>query len=179
MAVKRKSLRSQDIVVLFTLLTLRHSNWVVAEVANLACLSLSETHASLRRLELSGFMSAMTRKPIINASKEFLLHGLKYVFPAEPGGRLTRGIPTAHSAPALRDKIIGDDNVYIWPCPYGKVRGIPVIPLYRTVPDAIQKNADLYEFLALVDAMCVGRSRERDVATDLLIEKLNSAGEHQ
>ena len=35
-----------------------------------------------------------------NSFKEFLIYGLKYVFPSEPGA-FVRGIPTAHSAPPI------------------------------------------------------------------------------
>jgi len=178
MVIKRKSLRPQDVVVLFSLLSMRQADWVVAEVANLACLSLSETHAAIGRLEVSGLLSFKTRRPVLDASKEFLLHGVKYVFPAEAGGRSTRGVPTAHSAPPLYDRIVGDDdNTYVWPCSYGKVKGTPVIPLYKTVPDAVQKDNDLYELLALTDAISVGRVRERTLAEELLLKKLKVLGE--
>jgi hypothetical protein len=37
--------------------------------------------------------------------EEFLIHGLKYVFPAYPGA-LVRGVPTAHSAEPLKGLLI-------------------------------------------------------------------------
>jgi hypothetical protein len=169
----RNVLKPQDIVVLFRLVLACDQDWVIAEVANGACLSLSETHAAIKRLELCRLFDPVSRCPIRQATEEFLLHALKYVFPAEMGGKEVRGMPTAHAAPPLRDNIIAvSGDTYVWPCPFGKSRGTAVIPLYKTVPDAAQKSSDMYEFLALADALCLGRARERDLAAKLLIAKL-------
>ncbi len=169
----RNVLKPQDVVVLFRLLLVKGPNWVIAELANGACLSLSETHAAIKRLELCQLFDPVTRRPIRRAMEEFILHGLKYVFPTELGGKEVRGMPTAHSAPPLCDKIISaEDNVYVWPCPFGHARGAAVMPLYKTVPDVAQKSSEMYEFLALADALCLGRARERELATELLEAKL-------
>lgn len=36
---------------------------------------------------------------------EFIVHGVKYVFPAKEG-RLARGVPTAFGAPVLKGKML-------------------------------------------------------------------------
>lgn len=36
---------------------------------------------------------------------EFLLHGVRFVYPVERGG-LTRGLPTAHAAPPLSGRVM-------------------------------------------------------------------------
>jgi hypothetical protein len=163
------------VVILFSLLLARKSNWVVAEIANRASLSISETHASIGRLEASGLISPLTRRPVMSAVSEFLFHGLKYAFPAEIGKQAARGMPTAHSAPLLSERIVGgNDSVYVWPCSYGTSRGIAVTPLYRTVPDAAQKSDDMYGLLSLADAICIGRVRERKLAEELLANKLDA-----
>jgi hypothetical protein len=47
-----------------------------------------------------------------------------------------------------------------------------VQPLYKTAPLAARRDADLYEILALVDAIRVGRARERQRGLELLAERL-------
>ena len=46
------------------------------------------------------------------------------------------------------------------------------MPLYPTVIQVIQSDASMYELLALVDAVRVGRARERNLAMELLRERL-------
>jgi hypothetical protein len=54
------------------------------------------------------------------------------------------------------------------PHPAGPVRGESLEPLYPRAPDAAQKNADLYEAFALIDAIRAGSAREREHAIPLL-----------
>ncbi len=105
---------------------------------------------------------------------EFVLHGLKYVYPAEPGA-LCRGVPTAHSAPPLSRKIVSeDDEHYVWPSGHGTVRGQAIEPLYESVPLAAGKDPRLHELLSLVDALRVGRARERQIAGEELKSRLHA-----
>ena len=72
------------------------------------------------------------------------------------------GIPTSHSAPPLAKRIGSEENdQYVWPHDEGEVRGQGISPLYPTAPDAARRDAKLYELLALIDALRVGRARER------------------
>ena len=103
---------------------------------------------------------------------EFLVHGIKYVFPARPG-LLLRGMPTAHSAPPLAGRIISsEDDIYVWPYDNGTVRGQAIFPLYDKVPQAAEKDKALYELLALVDAIRAGQARERTIAASELEKRL-------
>ena len=105
---------------------------------------------------------------------EFILHGLKYVFPAEPGP-LCRGMPTAHSAPPLSGQIVSSENdQYVWPSNEGEVRGQAIEPIYESVPKAARKDPQLYEMLALIDALRVGRARERKIAVEELTRRLSA-----
>jgi hypothetical protein len=45
-------------------------------------------------------------------------------------------------------------------------------PLYPTVPQAVRSDPALYENLALFDALRSGAARERQMATEMLIERL-------
>ena len=95
--------------------------------------------------------------------------------PAEPGS-VCRGIPTGALAPPLSGQIVSNDNdQYVWPDADGEVRGQAIEPLYPSVPHAIRKDPALHQLLALVDALRVGRARERLIASEELKRRLNAA----
>lgn len=56
----------------------------------------------------------------------------------------------------------------------GRVRGQAIEPLYPSVPAAARKNVELYEFLALIDALRVGRARERKLAAEEISKRLKA-----
>jgi len=62
-------------------------------------MSPSEVHAAVRRAVASGLLHGpeLGNRPNLTAVEEFLLHGVKYAFPAERG-ELTRGVPTSYAA---------------------------------------------------------------------------------
>lgn len=98
---------------------------------------------------------------------EFAVHGAKYAFPAE---RLPMalGVPTSHSAPAFAGVFAPGSDDWVWPHPHGSVRGLGLEPLHPSVPFAAMQDAKLYEMLALLDALRVGRARERGMAAQRL-----------
>ncbi|HTW30579.1 MAG TPA: hypothetical protein VMD76_02810 [Candidatus Sulfotelmatobacter sp.] len=106
--------------------------------------------------------------------KEFLIHGVKYVFPVERGGP-TRGIPTAEAAPPLNQRFPQEFALPpVWPDAEGAVRGIAFSPLYENVPQAALRDSKLYELLALVDAIREGRAREREIAIRELTDRIDA-----
>ncbi len=113
--------------------------------------------------------------PIISSSKEFLIYGIKYFFPGKLG-EFARGIPTAYGAPLYSDKIVlGNDPIPVWPYALGQIRGVALEPIHSSVPNSLHDFADeeFYEFLVLIDAIRVGRARERNMAVKMLEGKLN------
>ncbi len=129
---------------------------------------------ALERAKHSGLIDASKKKLIKSAMEEFLLHGLKYVFPAEIG-MLCRGIPTSHSAQPLANKIVSDPNdQYVWPHVDGSLRGQAVSPLCEWAPEAARRDPQLHELLALLDALRVGRARERMIAAEEIRARLNA-----
>ncbi len=112
-----------------------------------------------------------TRKVNRRALAEFLVHGLKYVFPARCGP-IVRGIPTAHAAPPLSDLLSDAGPSLVWPDPSGDVRGESIEPLHKSVPGAARKDSSLYRSLALIDAIRVGRARDRKIAAKKLQEMI-------
>ena len=138
-------------------------------------MSPSEIHAAIKRLQQARLLHGpeMEDKPNLSAIEEFLLHGVKYAFPAEHG-QVTRGLPTSFAAPPLKSDIVpGDELPPVWPWRDGETRGIAFEPLYKTAPAAALRDPLLYELLALVDAIRDGRARERKLAEKQLIDRLH------
>lgn len=161
-------MKPQDILIILKILILKGSKWSVAHLAQSVGMSASETHAAIKRCEISGIYSPLTRLPIRSALEEFIIHGVKYAFPAEQGP-LDRGMPTAHSAPPLSSLIAGEEEIYVWPYKNGTVRGISISPLYSSVPFACEKDNELYAYLTLIDAIRIGRAREKKLAQELIL----------
>jgi hypothetical protein len=138
-------------------------------------MSASEVHASLARARIARLVTANRNDSFEvarDAFRELLLHGAQFVFPAITGS-LTRGIPTAHAGPALRDLLIqSNEPPPVWPYSEGTARGITLHPLYPTVPHAAEGDSRLYEALTLFDAIRIGRAREREIALAKLTKLL-------
>jgi hypothetical protein len=117
-------------------------------------MSPSEVHSTVCRAERSRLLHGPQRKnrPNFTALEEFLVHGLKYVFPPERG-ELTRGVPTSYAAELLRSMITqGNEPVPVWPYEEGKQRGVAFAPLSKTAPIVALCDSCFYEYLALADA---------------------------
>ena len=98
---------------------------------------------------------------------EFLVHGIRYAFPAERGA-ITRGIATGIAAPILQAHFSTEPEPSVWPSAEGTTRGQSLKPLYSSVPFAASRDPKLYASLAVVDALRGGRARERSVAADVM-----------
>ena len=135
-------------------------------------MSQSEVHASIRRAETARLYDPHRGRVLRSSLFEFLVHGLKYAFPAIRGSS-TRGMPTGYAVPPLNHLIQGaSGDVPVWPDPEGEVRGYEFAPLYRSVPKAACADPELYELLALVDAIREGRAREVTLAIQELKTRL-------
>jgi hypothetical protein len=184
-------MKSQDIVILFKLLSIEkeqrlgHSYdrlngsdpYALRNLEASLGISKSEISASLKRSIASGL--ATKTADYIKVSRrnlsEFILHGLKYAFPVKPGAP-QRGVPTGFAAPMLDGDIVSaSEDIHVWPYAQGHKRGLAVEPLFKSVPDAALKDERLYEYLALVDALRLGRPREANLAKEKLERKLADA----
>ncbi|MEL6630724.1 MAG: hypothetical protein AAFQ83_04625 [Bacteroidota bacterium] len=169
---KHNGMRPQDVLILLKIITIGHRNWRYSDIAQSLHISQSEVAEALNRSMLARLVDASKKRVFVSALIEFLVHGLKYVFPAQPGATV-RGIPTGHSAKPLRDIIESDREVYVWPSPIGNMRGQAITPLYPSIIDAIRHDPMLYELLALLDAIRVGRAREQKAAIEELSKRIN------
>jgi len=169
-------LKPQDIMVALKLFTFGEHRPPMSVIATQLTISPSEVHGALKRLQFAHLIHGkdLQHRPNVAALEEFLLHGLKYVFPAERGS-VTRGIPTSYAAPPLNSEIApGDELPPVWPSRDGQVRGIALAPLYETAPSAALRDPRLYELLSLADALRDGRARERKIAERELVKRLRS-----
>jgi len=164
-------LRPQDVVVLLKVVILDNASWRMVDLASELCLSQSEISESLHRTWYANLLSESKREVFRDALLEFLIHGVRYAFPQRPGA-MTRGIPTAHSAPPLSLLIRSSSTVYVWPDADGTARGEAIEPLYPGVPKAARIDPLLYELLSLVDALRVGRAREANLAATELKRRI-------
>lgn len=162
MKVQQQTLSPLDIVILLKIIALGHDPWLQSNLAESLHISQSEVSKSLMRSKYAGLLDASGKKVSRLALMELLQFGIRYVFPQQPGA-IVRGIATAHAAPPL-NVIIKSEEPYVWPSAKGNMRGQSILPLYPSVIDAVKKDDKLYELLALVDAIRVGRAREKEMA---------------
>jgi predicted transcriptional regulator len=167
---KHSGMRPLDIVVLLKIAANGNKAWLMKELSATLKISASEISESLHRSSLAGLIAGNKKKIMVMALLEFLQYGLKYVYPQHPGA-LVRGVPTAYSAPPLSEKIVSNEAV-VWPHPEGSVRGQAIEPLHPSVPVACLQDSELYALLALIDALRIGRAREKKLAMEELKKRL-------
>lgn len=171
------STKPQDVLVALKLLDEKNVRLSYKELAASLGMSVSETHQAVRRAQVAGLISPITRQANRTAVAELLIHGLKYMFPVQPDKR-ARGLATGFAAPPLlesfRDSAESGLDILVWPDAEGENAGWSIHPLTRSVPYAARQDAQLYEWLVLVDALRgAGRARERKLAEAMVRERLN------
>ena len=139
-------------------------------------MSASQAFSSVNQAARSGLLNFPALRNSLNRANitEFLLHGVRYAFPAHRGA-LTPGIPNAYAAPPLNEMLTqSSEPPPGWPHAQGSARGMELSPLYKTAPKAAQQDSKLYEFLALVDSIGGGRVREPEIAVGELSARIDS-----
>ncbi|WP_136805150.1 hypothetical protein [Desulfosediminicola flagellatus] len=167
---------NQEIFSEFTKSTKFASKYSVRGLSAALGISKTAVNNSLKRSLSVGlvYLDRKTKYPKVNRAiiYNFIIHAIKYVFPAELSS-MTRGIPTSFSSPALNQIVVtAGEFIYVWPDPRGKKMGQSVTPLFPTVPFAVRKDKSLYEYLSLVDAIRIGNAREVKLAKEQLHLKL-------
>lgn len=163
-------MRPQDIVVILKLLVEENQPWNQISLAKALFISQSEISESLSRSKYARLLYDKGKQVARQPFMDLLQYGIPYMFPQQPGA-VVRGIPTAHSALPLKDEIQSSEN-YIWPYAKGHMRGHSIQPLYSSVIQAVELDPQLYEFLALIDALRVGRAREKNLALEMLKRRI-------
>lgn len=167
---KHSGMRPHDVVVLLKIAAKEENIWYMKDLAYELGISASEISESINRSVIAGLMFADKKKLMKAALLDFLRSGLAYVYPQQPGS-LVRGLPTAHSAEPL-NKVIQSEETYVWPYSNGEVRGQAIEPLHVNVPEACLKDEIFYQYMALCDAIRVGKAREKKIAFEELEKRL-------
>lgn len=175
-------LKPHDIVIALKLLqATEESVPTYAELASALKMSASEAHSAVVR----GLEAGLLRKPLPDSRRtmpipvraalaEFLVSGVKYVWPASRGA-VTRGVPTAGSLPVVA-QLLGmpePATPLVWPHPEGHLRGESVVPLYPKAAEVTAGDPLLYEWLALIDLLRVKSGREAALAATAIQKKLS------
>jgi hypothetical protein len=175
-------LKPQDILVACKLFTLGDAEWPMRRLAGALSISLGEIHAAIERGRASGVLGLPRGKLNVARKKLFELAtvAVPQVYYAVRGS-MAAGVPTAMHAEPLKGVFSLDGRLVplIWPSAAGTVRGESLLPLYPTVPRAIQHDPDLYRLLAFIDVVRVGDSKDRRLATDLLERLILGDGRRQ
>lgn len=173
--MRQITLKPQDIVVALKIALIGEGKRTFVTLARGLALSASDVHNSTRRAELAGIVAADRGdglRVIKPALQEFLLHGVRYAFPAVFGG-ISQGIATAAAGPTLSGLLLAaPENPTVWPYVHGKSRGPALCPLYPLATEAALKDHELYDLLTLVDAIRIGAARDRELARDEIAKRL-------
>ena len=153
-----KGMRPQDIAVLLKIIAFGKQDWMNKDLAASLHISPSEITESLSRSQFAGLINASRKKVFVLALEDFLVYGLRYVFPVQPGA-LVRGMPTAHASPLLQSHFSSDEK-YVWPDAQSNERGMMIVPFYPGAAEAAKKDSIFYNLLALCDVFRVGKVRE-------------------
>ncbi len=172
------NLKPQDVLFLLKLVAQGKKPWSFNKLAVELGMSPSEVHAAAKRA-LTARLALRDGKniwPNIRSLEDFLFHGVQYVFVPDRGG-LDRGMPTGYASAPMNAWFVDDNEPPpVWPDAAGKVRGESFSPLYKSAPIAAKNDSELYQLLALVDAIRGGRARERDFAKRELKKRLGQYG---
>lgn len=162
--------KGQDVVVLLALLG--REDFAVRAIADAVGGDVAGVHRSLKRLAEVGLYEQARSRLSTSRAEEFLLHALSFVCPPHLGP-VTRGVPTSWAAPPLAALFADTDELPpVWPDPHGGVRGSGFEPLHATALSAARRDEAMYERLALADALRGGDSRTRNLAAELMKERL-------
>ena len=168
-------LKPQDLLVLLKVAAHPPQRWTYAALGEALTMSASEVHASVKRAAACGLAVSPARgewSPVRPSLLEFMLHGVRYIWPAT-AGPVKRGVPTAFGAEPLVGQLAAmPGEAPVWAYAAGSAKGPTLSPLYRTAPQAALADPALHRLLALLDALRTGRARERTLAAKLMEAEL-------
>lgn len=166
-------IKPQDVLVMMKLLA--SPSLSQKELADQLYISQAEISHGLKRLKTSNLLNPEGN--VINQScLEFLVHAVKYIYPAQFGAP-SLGIPTSYAHPNFKFVRYDPSQIYVWPYAEGKVRGIVLIPIYSTLPQACLIDENLYKIASLVEMIRSGRAREQQIGSEELekiVKKVNA-----
>lgn len=159
---KHNGMRPQDVAILIKIVSLGAEPWQLSSLAHALSISISEVSESLNRSKLAKLIDYDKKKINRQNLLELIEHGIKYVFPQQPGATV-RGIPTAHSHPFIKKHVISDIN-FVWPDSKGELFGQLIEPFYPKQIHAAKVDDNFYKLMSLIDVIRVGKIRETKFA---------------
>ena len=181
--ISNPMLRPQDVLLACKLFSLGESEWIFSRLAGSLSISASEAHAATERCKSAGVLGTPRGKLTIAKRRFFELCTVTapQVFYAVRGP-VESGVPTSIYAEPLKGVFPPDLKrvvPLIWPYESGATTGESLLPIYPTVPRAVQHDEMLHKLLALIDVVRVGESKERRMAIDLLDKLILGEGHKQ
>jgi hypothetical protein len=163
--------KGQDLLVAFHLAG--NAEKTLAAIGKKLGMSYGEVHSAVGRLQTAQLLLPDSRKVIRPNLKEFVLHGARYVFPAQyqPAAR---GVATGNLAAPLAGVVLGDELALVWKHPQGTVRAQVLVPIYKDAPTAALADPVLHSKLALFDGLRAGGARAREIAAKMLSKELEA-----
>lgn len=170
-------LKPQDVVLMLKLISKGDSDWSQGSLAGELCMSPSEINGGIKRARACGFLDLhddgrrhRVRKQRL---KEFMLSGLKYVFPAQRG-QPSVGMVTAEASDIFHQHLPSESPFLpVWPVEHGKFAGYSLQPLYPSVPRAAANDPVLHDLLAIADVLRDWENPHHKLAQTLLTERLS------
>lgn len=137
----------------------------IRAIASESGVPLGSCHRSLKHLLDIGLIRTYEDgyRANIQALSGILVYGVRYFFPARPS-TLVRGVPTAHSSPFWIDKLVGGEDMLVWPHGQGSVKGLGIEPLHPGAVGAALHMQMLYHLLTLCDMFRTGGTRDIEQA---------------
>jgi hypothetical protein len=168
------SLRPFDVAVALRLSLVPEDRY--EPLAQALATSTSAVHRSVARLQRAGICAPGSRTVSRDALQEFLVHGVRYAFPAVHGPERV-GVPTAGSHPDLAGVFTECEPLptMVWPMDGGTARGETLVPLFKGVTKVAARDPRLHQMLACVDVLRVGSAGQRSTAAELLRRDLAAA----
>ena len=175
MIERAETLKPQDVFIACQLaIWPTDERWTYALLSDRLCISGSEICDAIKRCRQAKLVTSTNQGSSVVASRlfEFLVKGVPTAFfPRKI--EVVRGVATGIHSPLFKDRFAaGRDIVMVWPYNKGRDMGEGLLPLYPTVPVAALRNQELYYFMAAVDVLRVGRSKERTAAEVYIAERL-------
>ena len=164
------SLRPFDIAVALRLLLVPEDRY--EPLAAALATSTSAVHRSVARLQQSGLCVRGRRTIVKAAFREFLMHGMRYSFPAVIGAE-REGVATATAHPEVARVVNGQNEAapFVWAREGGSVRGTSLVPLFPGVLEVAARDPRMHELLATVDVLRSGGDGARRAVGDSLASR--------
>jgi len=165
----RGVLRPQDIFITCKIHCLAGQSWSFARLAGSLSISVGETHNAVARAKEAKVLTMAHGQLEVSRRRllDLLTLGVPQIYYATKGP-LCLGVPTSVYAPCHEKRFSVGSVPLVWPHATGSVRGESLLPLYPTVPRAVQHDPKLYEMMSLVDVVRTTEPKERKLAVEFL-----------